>query len=455
MLLPPIFYSLSIMPEELSNEQHAMQEAKRLSPALQNSKNEQITELRSILDRLDTVFVQETVLNMIRLQPTESTDAWYAGAGHKNFVLNYHIWRQIRGHGHDLIAEFKTAAQQAFGGIEADFATSGQVQQPATAVRTDFAPVRQLYLVYPEEVSEPDRNGEPINYGVLTRFYEELLGLIPVDIEVVLQVKTRQIANRLRSVGLHPRLRVVVNNELRGVWLRDYAGFNMGTHLVKPKFEPKVYWGGMAVARQISDNMKMLHSLLDLDLELLDLVWDGGNLVTNGQYAFVSEQLAKDNAKHYSKPEIEALIRQKLGLQTEWVKLPKADKLAHTDGYITFISPTTALVSTYPPHWADSEDQQCVTALARRVQALGLEVERIMEYPVEEQAGTEIDSAVGLYVNLLQLNDTWLVPTYDLPSDTETLAQLQRLNPNGSIVPINCTELAKLGGVLHCISFCN
>jgi agmatine/peptidylarginine deiminase len=436
------------MPEELQPIQQAEQEAEQLLPKLTNFRSEPTARLRTLLDRLDTVFVQESLLNMVRLQPIESTDAWSAGEGHKNHIRNNHLWRRIRSHGYELIKEFKNAAEVAF-------PSSGEMIQPNNGLRTDFDEVRQLCLIYPEGLSEPSYNGKTLEYGSLASFYKELISLIPADIELVLQVKTRRIADHLRSANLHPRLRLVVNSELQGIWLRDYAGFNMGTHLVKPKYEPGVYWGNKAIARQISDNMKLLHSLLDLDQELIELVWDGGNMVTNGEYAFISEQLVLDNTKKYSQLEIEALIYQRLRVKAIWVKLPKADKLAHTDGYLTFISQTKALVSLFPPDWDGSEDEQCVTALTRQVQALGLNVERIMEHPAEMQSKTEIDSAVGLYVNLLQLNETWLVPTYNLPSDDETLAQLRRLNPGGSIVPINCTELAKLGGVLHCISFCN
>lgn len=320
-------------------------------------------------------------------------------------------------------------------------------------LRTDFDPVRQLCLVYPAEVSEPEQD-----YDLLTTFYEQFIPLVPADIEVILLVKSRQVAAGLRHAALHPKVRLVVNSELRGIWLRDYAGFTTGTRLMKPTYKPGVYWGDYGTAQLISENMKSLHSVLDLDLELLDLIWDGGNLVTNGRYAFISEQLLKDNKKRYPElRQVEALIQQTLGVEPIWVKLPAADKLSHTDGYLAFIAPDKALVSTFPETWAQKypEDQQCVDALTRQVQDLGIEVERIEEQPQDVDGTSPIDSAVGIYVNLLQLNDTWLVPAYGLDGEQEMQTQLKRLNPDGTTIPIDCTELARLGGVLHCISFCN
>ena len=324
------------------------------------------------------------------------------------------------------------------------------VQQEASAgLLTDFAPVQQVYLVFPEEVV-----GEGCDYSPLAEFYLRLLKSIPADLEVVLLVKSSRIASRLRATNLRERIRYVVHSELESIWLRDYAGFNMGTHLVKPLFSPK----------RIGDNMKMLHSLLGVDLVPLDLVWDGGNLVSNGRYGFVSTRLLKHNTKkmlekngNEPKEWVGSLIKSALGIEPVWVELPEADKLAHTDGYLTFIAPDKAMVSTFPAAWAKKypKDQECVDLLAQQVQALGIEVVRIQEQPQDVAGPSSVDSAVGLYVNMLQLNGQWLVPTYGLEGEAEILAQFKRLNSGGTIIPIDCTELARLGGVLHCITFCN
>ena len=85
--------------------------------------------------------------------------------------------------------------------------------------------------------------------------------LVQMDIEVLLLVKSSQIAAELQKENFPQRIRYVLNSELKGIWLRDYAGFNMGSHLVRPIYKPKSYQGDIAVAQHISDNMKILHSL--------------------------------------------------------------------------------------------------------------------------------------------------------------------------------------------------
>lgn len=403
---------------------------------------QEIQHLRHLLSKLEEVFIQEKVLDIVRLQKFESTDEWVAGAGGYNSRLNYQLWRGVRGRGYELMEEFKKAAAQAFGSP-----AEALEQHSVTRLRTDYDPVRQVYLVYPENVV-----GEGYDYSRLGGFYNQLLQKIPQTVEVVLFVKSRALAKRLEAQGLRERLRCVVHSELKSIWLRDTAGFNMGTQLVKPKISP----------RAIGDSMKMLHSLLDVDLKPLPLEWDGGNLVANNSYGFISDRLlwlngVKSEQGQERKREIERLIITELGIAPVWVKLPKTDKLAHTDGYLTFISENRALVSTYPADWAKRypAEQSCVDELARQVREMGIEVERVLDTPTTVPGPSSIDSAVGIYVNFLQLNGTWLVPAYGLAGETELMAQLRRLNPEGSVEEIDCRELAGLGGVLHCISFCN
>jgi len=297
-------------------------------------------------------------------------------------------------------------------------------------------------LAYPSGVKE-DKD----DYSPLTSFYDELLELIPTDVEVLLFVKTREIAQAIYANGFKRPIRCVVHNGLKTIWLRDAVGFNLGTRLVKP-ITP--------YSQATGESMSLIHSFLNLDLDPIELVWEGGNLVTNGRVGFISNKLKQRNQTKF--PDEAALsqhIREKLGIEPIWVDLPRADKLSHTDGYMTFISPNQLLVSTYPTGWHPDE-QACVDKIAEQARAQGLEVIRIPDAPVDSPVKkSTVASAEGIYINFLQINNTWLIPKYNKPDEQQLMEQLKRLNPNGSVVPIDCTELAEFGGVLHCISFCN
>ena len=134
--------------------------------------------------------------------------------------------------------------------LEADGALCTEAsadKAPFPDLRTDFGPLRQLCLVYPAEVNEPGSN-----YPPLAGLCKQLMRLVPMDIEVLLLVKSSQIAAELQKENFPQRIRYVLHSELKGIWLSDYAGFNMGSPLVRPLYKPKSYQGDIAVAQHIS-----------------------------------------------------------------------------------------------------------------------------------------------------------------------------------------------------------
>lgn len=71
-----------------------------------------------------------------------------------------------------------------------------------------------------------------------------------------------------------------------------------------------------------------------------------------------------------------------------------------------------------------------------------------------------LNSARGIFINFLILNNTIILPEYTIPNYKRKMIYnevnkhiLQNLGYN--VISINCDELAKLGGSLHCISFTN
>jgi len=424
-------------PEDIADDPEFQRYAALVEDFTNGPNIKEVEHLRDLLGQLLKLQAQEALLNWQRLQPWMlSNDERQGNSTHLNREATHAMWRRVRAVGNRLTAEFRSEALALFGplGMEPSDYEAG--------LRPDFAPVRQLVLAYPEGVS-----GEGSDYNGLTQFYDELLGKVPSELEVVLLVKSRAVMLRLLPRQLHPRLRYVVQSELQTIWLRDAVGFNCGGKLVKPRYSPLA----------IGESMLLVPAVLGMDVERLPWWWDGGNLVSDGRVALIGELMLKHNGVAVGSLEYTQLvwdIRKALGVEiVEWVALPRADKLGHTDGYVAFVEENRAVVATYPTEWAP--DQRCADELAERLRAHGVEVTRLPENPTTKPGASSLDSAVGIYVNFLQLNSTWLVPTYGLDSDEAALDCLRRLNPQGQVVPVNCTRLAELGGVLHCISFTN
>jgi agmatine deiminase len=60
---------------------------------------------------------------------------------------------------------------------------------------------------------------------------------------------------------------------------------------------------------------------------------------------------------------------------------------------------------------------------------------------------------VGNFVNYLRVGELIVLPAYGLPEDAIALARLRSLCPDATVIPLDCKELAREGGVLQCTSW--
>lgn len=312
-------------------------------------------------------------------------------------------------------------------------------------LQLDFEDVTTLFLAYPESVVDCGTE-----YTAAKAVFDRIIRALPSKMNLVVFTKTARIARNIEKLR-KKRTTTLVNSELSTIWLRDTAGFNMGTHIVKPIYRPKYYRKYYDEADKIDNYMKIIHSLLGIDMEQIPLIWDGGNLVTNGEIGFISEQILVDNKKTHSEKEIKDIIKSSLDIEPVFIPVHSDDPFGHSDGFMSFLNKETLAVAGYPKNWRRKERnylQDLRTKAKRHVK----NVIEIRENPAEEMNGS-IYSAKGGYVNSLQLGKYIFTPSFqDQEIEKHNYSQMKSF---GRVVPINCNELAKFGGLLHCISFTN
>ena len=75
---------------------------------------------------------------------------------------------------------------------------------------------------------------------------------------------------------------------------------------------------------------------------------------------------------------------------------------------------------------------------------------------IEIPSTDNITNAIGLYINYLQFDDVIILPKFNIKNDNNILISLYKIFGNKyKILQIDCTEIAKNGGVLNCISWSN
>jgi agmatine/peptidylarginine deiminase len=201
----------------------------------------------------------------------------------------------------------------------------------------------------------------------------------------------------------------------------------------------------------IDQGMKIIHSILGIDMVKIPLIWDCGNLITNGEVGFITDQILSDNKKSYDENQIKEIIRSNLKIEPIIIPTHPEDVFGHSDAFLSFLNHDILAISKYPDD-ADKKDLKYLDDLRQIVQKNVSNVIEIIENPTYE-VNNEIESAKGLYVNLLSLGNKIFMPSYE-NNDTEK-QNLDCLSKYGKVYPIPCNELALFGGLLHCISFTN
>ena len=238
------------------------------------------------------------------------------------------------------------------------------------------------------------------------------------------------------------------------MWARDWGPISVlrpdsTVVMVDPHYE-------VTILNQADDDAaaSLSHSL-DLPVDQLPLTLEGGDLLSNGRgLAISSRRVIQRNAdsRGLDTAEIGRILQRHFGID-DWFPLPSlvGEPTGHVDMYATFIDSVTVVVGRYDPV-VDKTNAALLDAVAKGLEgfpsAAGpLRVERI---PMPSHA----DGRWRSYTNVVYANDCLLVPTYPRFSpelDRKALALYARLLPDWHIVGIDCSDLIRKNGALHCI----
>lgn len=255
--------------------------------------------------------------------------------------------------------------------------------------------------------------------------------------------------------ALHPEQRPRVwlsDHEIDSSWARDYGPLQTRSN------DGEVLW---------LDALYSVDRPRDDDLPLALAMWfgtvtepvfetlEGGALASNGRGLCVSTaEYFETNGIELAQDSGAALLEQ-LGCQTmALVPALAHENTKHIDLLLQFLAPDLAIVARFDPT-DDLEDARrtdaAVAVLRQAAASMGqpLTIERI------DSPGAS-GGYYRSYVNVLQLADHLLVPSYDtVDPDVEdaALSALGRLVPEHTVVRIPAEDASASGGSVHCLTW--
>jgi agmatine deiminase len=229
----------------------------------------------------------------------------------------------------------------------------------------------------------------------------------------------------------------------KDIWMRDFMPVRTADgQWVQFKYAPDYLMRSARGQATITDPTP-IRKWVGVDVIKTDIIADGGNIVICGKTALACHKLLRDNpsyAPHLLVDEVKRL----LGVE-RLVLLPQepGDRFGHADGMARFLNEDTVIANDYS--WRRDRLRWDLKAALLNA---GL---RVIEVPYDPRGNTSTLSARGNYLNFLYYCDTLFLPTFDTPEDNTMLNVFRGWFKD--VVPVDCTELAREGGLLHCISW--
>lgn len=226
------------------------------------------------------------------------------------------------------------------------------------------------------------------------------------------------------------------------IWAVDYMPVQLSEnqfvqYIFKPDYlTTRKYFHLLTDAERVWNNLE-----LDTEVVSCDLVLDGGNLVYEKDTLIVTDKVFTENADK-TKTQVIQLLENCFHARV--IVIPRADNdiFGHADGDVRFVNTDTVIVNepgTQLEYFKKVTDILKINKLKYICAPCGC-----------CESGL---SAMGLYINYLQVGTAIFVPVFDIEQDERAVKFFKDVFSGCNIIPVKSKQIAKRGGVLRCVSW--
>lgn len=246
-----------------------------------------------------------------------------------------------------------------------------------------------------------------------------------------------------------------VNVEVLDIWIRDYfscANIDLDDEIgvLKAVYAPN--YNSMAA---IDDAAGQYLSQLYFDKVIsIPLKLDGGNVISNSEYVFISDKLYKENL-NLSKTEIDSFFKENFYQKLVVLPTELLDVVGHTDCMLRFLDDKTIALPIYDPEY--KIDNRYVMGLKKALsEKLGLDYKFVFlpSYLDDQINDDNIFSAKGLFLNYFRFEDHIIFPKFSGLEyyENRIIENMKKYTQDIKIHWCPCDTISFYGGAFNCIS---
>jgi agmatine deiminase len=232
--------------------------------------------------------------------------------------------------------------------------------------------------------------------------------------------------------------------QTKDVWAVDYMPIQTDLNkFIRFVYNPS-YLQSKKYLKTISD-VDEICKAIGIETFKTDIIIDGGNVTRWTNKVIMTDRVFKDNPTFERKQLIRELYELLQVDKIYFVPEQPGDFTGHSDGMVRFVDENTVIINDYK-----QEKEEFYRAFEIAIHNTGLDYITI---PYNVYDNKSNDHANGDYINYLQMENTVIIPTFDIKEDELAVRQLETIFTGQNIQTVESNEIAYDGGILNCITW--
>ena len=307
------------------------------------------------------------------------------------------------------------------------------------SLRTKYLEKRQN-----KKESTPPTDSQTIDSGETGKFSVES-GVQVVYMSELLKTKYPDTCSRLIKILEMHNVKYAFLKGTKDIWCRDYMPIQTESgKFIQFKYDPSYLKGNKEWEASRSD-VKEVCRVNGIEAQFSDINLDGGNVLICDGKAILSNRIFSENS-NWDKEKLVNELSKLLECEIIIIPAENDDMTGHADGMVRFVNRNTILgnkLADEYKYWREG--------MEKVIEQYGLKYIDVPFFLPKDPKHPH--SAIGIYVNYLEVNNLIVLPVFGRDEDKQAVDVLRQAFPDRVIETIDYNDVAQEGGLLNCTTW--
>ena len=307
------------------------------------------------------------------------------------------------------------------------------------SLRTKYLEKRQN-----KKESTPPTDSQTIDSGETGKFSVES-GVQVVYMSELLKTNYPETCSRLIKILEMHNVKYAFLKGTKDIWCRDYMPIQTESgKFIQFKYDPSYLKGNKEWEASRSD-VKEVCRVNGIEAQFSDINLDGGNVLICDGKAILSNRIFSENS-NWDKEKLVNELSKLLECEIIIIPAENDDMTGHADGMVRFVNRNTILgnkLADEYKYWREG--------MEKVIEQYGLKYIDVPFFLPKDPKHPH--SAIGIYVNYLEVNNLIVLPVFGRDEDKQAVDVLRQAFPDRVIETIDYNDVAQEGGLLNCTTW--